>query len=135
MITKKGVGPWENADTIKATVRGDKEIDYEVKPYFTISDDKYTYNATDSTLTATFHVTQVVDDANVKSLGLIVNNTQFVDLSYVKKTVAGSDQIGDVSFTMDCKSLKDCKCLYARVYVKSDRADQAAYSTIPYKVW
>lgn len=135
LITKSGVGPWENADTLRATVKGNMTIDYEVKPYFTISNVNYAYNAKDSILSASFHVEKIANSAIVKSLGILVNNTQFVDLSHSKSSSIGSGQIGDVSFSLDCKSLSDCKCLFARVYVKSDMSNDAVYSITPYRIW
>lgn len=135
LITKSGVGPWSSADTLRLTVKGNTNVDYEVKPYFTISDVSYTYNAVDSVLTASFHVNKVDEEATVKSLGLIVNNTQFVDLAYNKATATTASQGGDVSVSLNCKRLSACRSLYARVFVRSDKSNDAAYSTTPYKVW
>lgn len=135
LVTKAGVGPWSSADTLRLTVKGNTSIDYEVTPYFTISDVSYAYSAADSTLTAKFHVTKVDEEATVKSLGLIVNNTQFVDLAYNKATATASSQGGDVELSLDCRRLSSCRSLYARVFVRSDKSNDAVYSTAPYKVW
>ncbi len=135
IISKKGVGPWEDADTLRATVKGDINLDYEVTPYFTISDVNYVFNSSDSTLTANFQVNQVVAAAKVKALGLLVNDRKFVDLSYSKASSAGTGHTGNVQFKLDLKSLGKCKSLYARVYVKADIANDAVYSTESFLVW
>jgi len=135
IVTKSGVGPWNDADTLRLSVKGDTEVNYEVKPFFTISDVDYSFDAADSLLTASFYVTQVDEEATVRSMGLLVNNTQFVDLAYNKATSTGVNQIGKVSFKLDCRQLASCKSLYARVFVRSSKSNDAVYSTTPYKVW
>lgn len=136
LVTKPGVGPWEKADTVRFTAKGgEMEINYEVVPYFTISDVNYQYNATDSTLNATFNITKIVEDANIKSVGLLVNNTLFVDLSYNKSSITNTGNPGEVILTLNCKSLVDCKSLFARVFVRSDKSNEAVYSLEPYQVW
>lgn len=135
LITKRGVGPWQQADTIRTTVKGDVNIDYEVIPYAMISDVNYTFDKENSLLTASFRIDKIVEDATVKSYGVLVNNTQFVDMSCNKASMTGSGQTGEVTLTLDCSSLKDCKALYARVFVKTDKSNYEIFSTTPYHVW
>ncbi len=136
IITKKGVGPWQQADTLRIKVDGNVNIDYEVTPYATISDVNYTFSGADSTLTATFHVEQVDETATLKSVGLLVNNTQFVDMVNYKASKTGAGTTGEVSLTVDLKGLKSkYPAMYARVFVKVDKSSYECYSTTPYHVW
>ncbi|MGN1246001.1 MAG: DUF3823 domain-containing protein [Muribaculaceae bacterium] len=136
IITKKGVGPWQQADTLRIKVDGDVNVDYEVKPYFTISNVNYSFNDTDSTLTATFHIEQVDDEAELKSVGLLVNNTQFVDMVNYKVSKTSGATPGEVSLTVELAGLKaKYPAMYARVFVKSDKSSYECYSTTPYHVW
>ena len=136
LITKLGVGPWQQADTLRFDVDGDVEINYEVKPYFTISDVSYEYNDADATLTATFRVDQVDEDAVLKSVGLLVNNTQFVDMANYRASKTGAGEPGVMTLTVDLSELKGkYPALSARVFVKSDKSSYECYSTTPFHVW
>ena len=136
IITKRDVGPWEQTDTMRITVTGNKEIDLEVKPYFTISNVNYTYNESANTLTASFHVSQIDEEATIKSMGVLVNNTYFVDMANYKGSKTGNGQAGDVSFTINLSELKNkYPALYARVFVKRDKSSYECYSTLPYHIW
>ena len=130
------MGPWQQADTLRIKVDGNVNIDYEVTPYATISDVNYTFSGADSTLTATFHVEQVDETATLKSVGLLVNNTQFVDMVNYKASKTGAGTTGEVSLTVDLKGLKSkYPAMYARVFVKVDKSSYECYSTTPYHVW
>lgn len=135
IITKSGVGPWKQGDTLRTIVNGNVNLDYEVLPYFIISNVNYDFDSSSKVLTASFHVTKVVEDAKIKSMGLLVNNTQFVDMTYYKASKVGGGQEGDVSFSLDCSSLVDLHSLYARVFVGSDKSSYETFSTTPFKVW
>lgn len=136
LVTVKGVGPWEMADTMRVNVRGNVRVDYEVTPYFTISDVSYEFNADTRVLTARFNVEQVVEDSKIKTVGLLVNNTRFVDLSYNKKMMTTTTTSGAKEVSVDLSSLgKECRLLYARVFVLSSSASEALYSLDPWQVW
>ena len=135
LITRQGVGPWQQGDTLRATVKGNVQLDYEVTPYFLITDATYSYDPQEKRLTASCQVVQVVGEAHISSMGLLVNDRQFVDLANQKASVTGNGQPGETTFTIDLSNLGDCKALYARIYVKSDQATDATYSTNPYHVW
>ncbi len=135
LITKAGVGPWKNADTLYVSVSGNTAVDYEVVPYFNITDATYTYDKEKGVLTATFTVNKGFEGAKVSALGVVVNNTQFVDLQYGKKSVNISGEEGQHTVEIDCSDLTDCKTLYARAFVRGVGTTYVAYATTPFKVW
>lgn len=135
LITRQGVGPWQQADTLRVSVKGDVQIDYEVTPYFLITDAVYDYDPQSKKLTATANVLRGVEGARISSMGLLVNDRQFVDMANQKASVTANGEPGTVTFTLDLANLSDCHALYARLFVKSDMAGDAAYSTTPFHVW
>lgn len=140
LVAKDGLGPWETR-TGQDTVFIDKVdknmvVDYPVIPYFTISDETYELSA-DSVLTAKFVVAQISSQAEPGTMGLLVNKTQFVDLSGSCniKNVSGETKTGEVTFKLDVKDvMKANRYLFARVYVKAGNSDEAVYSVNPYRV-
>lgn len=135
LVAKNGLGPWESRhDTVHVDVKGDTEVNYEVVPYYTISDVKYSLGK-DSVLTATFNVTKVSSSAQPGTVGLLVNKTRFVDLQASIKSTGVPGTTGKVTLTLDLKDkLKSEHYLFARVYVKPGGVDEALYSVDPYQV-
>lgn len=136
LVAKDGVGPWKNShDTVYFDMKGKVELEYPVTPYFTISDEQYALSP-DSVLTATFRVEKVVDEAAMQACGLIVNRTQFVDMTSSDGSVAGVvDADGVVTATFDLKQLmREQRFLFARVYVKIRDVEEAIYSVKPFQV-
>ncbi len=134
LITKKGVGPWLDGDTVSVNVKGNTNIEYEVTPYFTVSNEHYSLSA-DSILTVRFCVEKIVTDAIIKNAGVVINNTRFVDLTYNRTSIKNTPQPGELTYTIDLRSLKENIHLYARVFVIAEGADAAAYSVEPYMIW
>ena len=136
LITKLGVGPWQQADTLRIEVKGNVDVDYEVTPYFIIPEARYEYNTADTTLTATFRVEQIDDEAELKSVGVLVNNTQFVDMANYKESITASGKTGEIILTVDLKEArKKYPAMYARVFAKSDKSSYECFSTTPFHVW
>lgn len=138
LVAKDGLGPWENRhDTVYINdVQKMTTVDYPVIPFYTISDERYELSP-DSILTAKFTVTQVSEQAQVGQMGLLVNKTQFVDLSTNcnLKSTNSVTSTGEATMTLDIKDLmKSQKFLFARVYVKPGGCDEAVYSVEPYRV-
>lgn len=138
LVAKDNLGPWENRhDTVYIdNVQKTTTVDYPVVPYFTISDESYEVSP-DSIITAKFTVTQVSENAQVGTMGLIVNKTRFVDLSNNcnLKGTGGASRTGEVTLTLDIKDvMKSQKFLFARVYVKPGGCDEAVYSVEPFRI-
>ena len=129
IVAKDGIGPWESRhDTVYVDVTGNVKVDYEVIPYFTLSDVSYALNP-DSVLTADFDITQVSEKAQIGSIGIVVNKTRFVDLMSNVKSVSIPGRVGRVSLSVDLKdTMKKERFLFARVFVKNAGVDEALYS-------
>ena len=72
-------GPWENqSDSIDVTVSGTTTIDIPVTPYFTISDENFSYNSSTGVITATCNVAKV-GSRNIDNLTFYIGTTTIVD--------------------------------------------------------
>lgn len=80
-LVRLGGGPWQsNTDSIDISLNGTEEIDVPVVPFFTISNASYTFNKSDSSVTATFTVNNVVPGRTLEVASLSVGPTTFVDV-------------------------------------------------------
>lgn len=76
----KGNGPWQDqTDTIVVNVKGATSVDVPVTPYFTLSNEAFTYSASDTTIRGTVKINQVVTTKAVEKIALYIGQTQFVD--------------------------------------------------------
>lgn len=76
----KGNGPWQDqTDTILVQVKGSAAVDVPVTPYFTLSNESFTFNAADTTLRGTVKLNQVVTSKAAEKITLYIGQTQFVD--------------------------------------------------------
>lgn len=83
LITRlKGNGPWQDqTDSIAVHLKGTAAVDVPVTPYFTVSNDAYTFNKADSTITGTFSIAQVVAGKAIEKISLSVSTTSIVDIN------------------------------------------------------
>lgn len=138
LVAKDGAGPWENRhDTIYIDNVGKGiVVDYPVVPYFIIKNEKYELSA-DSVLTAKFIVQQVSEQAELSSVGLVVNYTKYIDTSINAGSVSGTGNIGECTLSMDLKDVMKAqknRHVFARVYVKNKGVDEALYSLNPEQI-
>ncbi|MDR1593228.1 MAG: DUF3823 domain-containing protein [Prevotellaceae bacterium] len=137
LVTASGNGPWVSAqDTVIVTVNGDTQKDYEVTPYYTLSN--INYSVSGNTLTASFDVASVTTDRAIEYVALMVNKTQFVDfgdgthVNWVRNSEATP---GRVELQLDISNdLANQKALYARVGLKIDGVGEGVYDTNVYKI-
>lgn len=140
VIPRASTGPWkETTDSVKVTVKGDTQIEFEVTPYFMVANAEFSYNATDKVLDVAFDLLQPDEEAELASIGVLFNERQFVDLTYCNYTynISGAAP-GHIEASIplqDVSSVEGKRSLYARVFVKSKQSSQAAYSTTPYQLW
>lgn len=94
-----------NSDTTLLTLSSNKTMDIEVLPYYMFSNSSFKLNA-DSTVQASCSISQIITDANAKSIeyvALFVNRTSFVDddNQIAQAKIKGSDLTGlvNISFT------------------------------------
>jgi hypothetical protein len=80
-LVRLGGAPWQNnTDSIDIKLDGTMDIDVPVVPFFTISNASYTFNKTDSSITGTFTVNNVVAGRTLEVASLSVGSTTFVDV-------------------------------------------------------
>lgn len=137
LVMNSNRGPWVNSpDTVIVNVKGRTTQDYEVKPYYMLSN--ITYNLNDKILTASFDITQVTAGRSIEYVALMVNKTQFVDfgdgthVNWVRNT---SVTPGRVTLQLDITNdiSKQVK-LYARVGLKISGIDQGLYDAGLYEI-
>lgn len=76
----RGNGPWmDQTDTIAVNLNGTAQIDVPVTPYFTLSNDAFTFNKADSTITGTFNIAQIVTSKAIENITFHVSTTGIVD--------------------------------------------------------
>lgn len=133
LVTRDGNGPWvNNRDTMIVNLKGNTDIKLEVTPYFLIKNEQI--NVSESAMTASFTIEQIVPSATINKVMLILSKTQFVDdVNNVFRQDISDVKPGAVSFSADISGNTDvsnAKALYARVGVLANGADQAIYSSI-----
>jgi len=130
MVSRNGNGPWVSSqDTILVSVKGDTQTEYEVTPFYTISNENFSLDG--NVLTATFDVAQVAGNQSIERAILVVNKTAFVDesaqISRVDVTEPGT---GQITMTMELNStVMNSVLLNARVGVKVP-GREAIYSSV-----
>lgn len=133
LVSKDGNGPWVNSrDTVIVNVKGSTEINFEVTPYFIISGENITVSG--STMNAAFSINQIVAEAKINKVMLILSKTQFADnVNNVFFHEVADVNTGLVNLSADISGnpeVANAKSLFARVGVLSDKADQAIYSQV-----
>lgn len=133
LVTRDKNGPWINTrDTIVVNLKNFTEINVPVTPYFTISNESITLSG--SVLNATFNVTQIVNDAEVEYITLLVSKTTFVDdVSNIARNDFKDQDAGAKNLSMDMTdntAVNSAKALFARVGVRTVGADQSIYSKV-----
>lgn len=133
LVTRNQNGPWINTrDTMIVNLKGLTEIEVKVTPYFTISNESVTMSG--STLNTTFTINQIVNDARIDYIMLLVNKTNFVDdVSNIARLDIRDQAPGQLNFTIDLSgnnNVSSATSLYGRVGVRTIGADQAIYSDV-----
>lgn len=127
-----GNGPWVNDEKqYPVTVSGGSgEATISVTPYFTISGANINLNG--NTVSASFTVDQIVPDAKLSDVMLLVSKAAFANEGvYIKRANASTLTTGSQTLTVSLSD-SDMKAaaLYGRIGVKTAGADQAIYSDI-----
>jgi hypothetical protein len=137
LVTVTNRGPWVSSqDTVVITVNGDTQKDYEVTPYYTLSNISYSVNG--NTLNASFDITGVTTNRNIEYIALMVNKTQFVDFgdgTHVNWVRDSEATTGHVSLQLDITNdMANQKALYARVGLKIDGVGEGVYDSEVFKI-
>lgn len=135
IITVPGNGPWEHkADTIVTQVNGNSSIDFPVSLFYELSDIEYSLEGT--MLKVSLQTQQIDETKEIEGITLLVNNTQFVDLSYNKKQNSEiTQQNGKTVISMDIGAeVEKYPILFARVALKINGITEAIYDPTVYQV-
>ena len=156
LVIPSSQGPWmsvkneqTNSDTIPLVLNGNQTMDIEVMPYYIIGNTSFKLGA-DSVVTATCSVSQIIKDANAKSIDnvtLYVNRTSFVDddnnitsasikgsditdLSNLKFNVKVSPVIKDNTNVNNNIGVADQNYFYARIGLKISGVEDMLFSDV-----
>lgn len=136
LVLRTDRGPWvpPTGDTIFVIVNGKQEVEIEVTPYFTISDDVIVTE--DSIVKAKLTINQVVETAKIGDVRIYVSSTSLVDnvAKLTEKAFANVKTPGTYDLEFDLKgntAISKAAILYARVGVKAtDRKDYIFSKTV-----
>jgi hypothetical protein len=137
LVTVSGRGPWvSNQDTTVVKVKGNTTQNYEVTPYYTLSN--ISYSISGSTIHASFDVTSVTPGQNIEYVALMVNKTKYVDFgdgTHVAWTRLYDVTPGHVEMELDVtEAIASHQALFARVGLKIDGIGEGIYDTNVYTV-
>src|SRR5690554_1851707 len=104
LVSRNGNGPWVSSqDTIHFSVNGDSYIEYEVTPFYTLSNENFSLEG--NVLTATFDVEEVAGTQSIERAILVVNKTAFVDESaQIARVDVTNPEVGQITLTMELSS-------------------------------
>jgi len=139
-----GQGPYRsilnqetNTDTILVSLKGSKEMNIEVLPYYMLRSPSFTMSA--KKLTATCRLEKIITDANARNIDrifLYVSKTQFVDnrTSIVREedVTINMDDLNNVSLSVNVPAvpLSNQSYVYARIGVKIAGVDDLLFSPV-----
>lgn len=133
-----GKGPWQPvASPIEINLKGEaKDVDFNVTPYFWISNYKATYQ--DSVFTAAFNLEKVVPSANLEKVVIYFGTTNIVDITskFVERAYTNIVP-GAVTLSFDLKTLTKAEkailsttgFTFARIGIKTRGVSDLLYST------
>lgn len=133
LTTRDGNGPWVNShESVTVNLNGHAEVNLEVTPYFTISNEQLSVSG--SAMNASFTINQIVPDAKISRVMLLLSKTQFADdVNNLFRQDFSDVTSGSVNLSADISGnteIAKAKALYARVGVLANGADQAIYSPV-----
>ncbi len=135
LVTRDKNGPWVNKrDTITVTLKGSKEVNIPVTPYYTLSDFKCTLSG--KKLDVSFNVQQIVKTASINYATLCIGTTSILDEqnnAMQVKLPGAAIKVGANSFSLDVSdaqlaSLQKAVKVTARVGLRTVDADCSIYT-------
>lgn len=137
LVNSPGKGPWLQPDTIKLTLKGEANVNFNVTPYHWISDYKTTF--VDSVFTANFKLEKVVPTANLERVVLYLGTSHLVDITSKQgERVFTGITPGNVTISFNLKTLNNADkaalrttgVTFARIGVKTQGVGDLLYSTV-----
>ena len=133
LTTRDGNGPWVNShESLTVHLNGHTEVNLEVTPYFTISNEQL--SVAGSAMNASFTINQIVPEAKISRVMLLLSKTQFADdVNNLFRQDFSDVTPGSMNLSANIggnTEIAKAKALYARVGVLANGADQAIYSPV-----
>ncbi|WP_425885088.1 DUF3823 domain-containing protein [Parabacteroides sp. ASD2025] len=133
LTTRDGNGPWVNShESVTVHLNGHTEVNLEVTPYFTISNEQL--SVAGSVMNASFTINQIVPEAKISRVMLLLSKTQFADdVNNLFRQDFSDVTPGSMNLSANIggnTEIAKAKALYARVGVLANGADQAIYSPV-----
>lgn len=138
LVRLRGNGPWtDNTDSIDIELRGSKEIEVPVNPYFVLKSD--TYAKGEGKVSATFNVQQVATGRTLERVNLYIGTTTILDPS---NNVATAQEVAanitdlskPVTLTATIPAnLASREYVYARIGVKTSGVGEMLFG-MPQKI-
>ena len=133
LTTRDGNGPWVNShESVTVHLNGHTEVNLEVTPYFTISNEQLSVEG--SAMNASFTINQIVPEAKISRVMLLLSKTQFADdVNNLFRQDFSDVTPGSMNLSANIggnTEIAKAKALYARVGVLANGADQAIYSPV-----
>ena len=133
LTTRDGNGPWVNShESVTVHLNGHTEVNLEVTPYFTISNEQL--SVAGSAMNASFTINQIVQEAKISRVMLLLSKTQFADdVNNLFRQDFSDVTPGSMNLSANIggnTEIAKAKALYARVGVLANGADQAIYSPV-----
>lgn len=138
LVRLRGNGPWtDNTDSIDVELRGSKEIDVPVNPYFVFKNEVYTKG--EGKVSATFNVQQVATGRTIERVNLYIGTTTIVDpnnnIANAQEVAANlTDLSKPVTLTANIPAnLASRTYVYARIGVKTSGVGEMLFG-MPQKI-
>ncbi|SDF16208.1 Protein of unknown function [Dyadobacter soli] len=138
LVRLRGNGPWtDNTDSIDVELRGSKEIDVPVNPYFVLKNDVYAKG--EGKVSATFNVQQIATGRTIERVNLYIGTTTIVDpnnnVANAQEVAANlTDLSKPVTLTVNIPAAHASReYIYARVGVKTSGVGEMLFGT-PQKI-
>lgn len=138
LVRLRGNGPWtDNTDSIDIELRGSKEIDVPVNPYFVLKNDVYAKG--EGKVSATFNVQQVAAGRTVERVNLYIGTTTIVDpnnnIGNAQEVAANlTDLSKPITLSVDIPAAQASRAyIYARIGVKTSGVGEMLFG-MPQKI-
>lgn len=138
LVRLRGNGPWvDNTDSIDVELRGSKEIDVPVNPFFVVKNDVYSKG--EGKVSATFNVQQVAAGRTLERVNLYIGTTTIVDpgnnVGNAQEVAANiTDLSKPITLTANIPAnLASREYIYARIGVKTSGVGEMLFG-MPQKI-
>lgn len=133
-----GKGPWQQPPAATFTLKGEAKVDFNVTPYYWMSDYKSTF--VDSVFTATFKLEKIVPTANLERVVIYFGTTSITDITskQAERVIPGIVPGNNVTVSFNLKNLttaekvtlRNTGTTYASVGVKTVGVSDLLYSKV-----